>query len=802
MNRDREPTQVIDPTSSPSPSPLATEELSGLSKIKATALLLKQKVAGTNTKPQKVPSKISHPWSLSSSSSRSHSFSSPISPYSTNTGSSLASSVGTSNSSSRREGHATVGAAGLKKDGIKAMIAAREDPSLSCNKMAPPGTQPAPAPQKRDIRAGMTKVQLSPQTSTPISPQETKTKDQLDQGEQPLNRPSIDREPQVERQQDQSPQGVNTIVSKNAAESSNTDLSKRSTRRRNAGNEALIPSQFAAPSQSPTTPLFMQAFQNPDLTIPAPSTSTNTATTAVDTNLSNTRSKRNTERYYNMDADKIDNSLSTKDQKSLLASSPTTIQSNSDSSNKVKTESKRNSASSSKKATSATSSTSSKTSELDRRPSAPRRHTTSNSQDSSSSFFSSHDAPPVPKIKSHVNPTLRQIQTPQIPTNLVQARIMQREEQKRMQEELAKIPITANLRTVKKIQAVVLDDDDDEKKEINSNNCPKGDNTEGSSSLFPPSIPSGYSSLGVASGSSRPRAKTTTSSTVTVSTLMGGKQRGDRNHVEPVVIPKKLAEQVEHILGRKLAGKGNVLDEREKEREEEEARKAAEPLPPIVRGQPRKRALTSTHIRNLVSSWDHKVEEAKEITSEAEQIRQFLEQRSTAQAELPKFSKVQLSGSELLKPLPSLPPPPPTNGNKAPKQVGGHTKAASSASPYMSSRHFGSTSLSTPSLRVEDTSASTTQDVTVDVITSSVATEEAEVTVMTTETTPKIVLDAAPDDQSIEANETAPETSSKPSFSLEQLETKRSGQVLDNKALKSRPRRAGVRKPTLTQAEA
>ncbi|KAG0044267.1 hypothetical protein BGZ90_008827, partial [Linnemannia elongata] len=54
---------------------------------------------------------------------------------------------------------------------------------------------------------------------------------------------------------------------------------------------------------------------------------------------------------------------------------------------------------------------------------------------------------------SVINPTLRQLQTPNIPTNLVQARILQQEEEKRKAEELAKIPITANLRQVKKIQA-------------------------------------------------------------------------------------------------------------------------------------------------------------------------------------------------------------------------------------------------------------------------------------------------------------------------------------------------------------
>ncbi|KAF9303540.1 hypothetical protein BGZ91_009092, partial [Linnemannia elongata] len=63
---------------------------------------------------------------------------------------------------------------------------------------------------------------------------------------------------------------------------------------------------------------------------------------------------------------------------------------------------------------------------------------------------------------SVINPTLRQLQTPNIPTNLVQARILQQEEEKRKAEELAKIPITANLRQVKKIQAVLVSDDEDD----------------------------------------------------------------------------------------------------------------------------------------------------------------------------------------------------------------------------------------------------------------------------------------------------------------------------------------------------
>ncbi|KAF9357459.1 hypothetical protein BGX26_003695 [Mortierella sp. AD094] len=777
MNRDREPTQVIDSSSPPS---LTTGEPVGLSKIKATAMLLKQKVAGTNSKPQNVPSKISHRWSLSSSS-RSNSFPSPTSPYSNNNGPSTPNNGGFNSSSTTSLGNGTVGTtgtiAGLKKDAIKAMIAAREDPSLSCNKMAPPSIQPVPAPQKRDARAGMTKIQLTPQISTPTPPtppQETKKREQLDQGEQLPKEAGIDREPQVESQQVQSPRGDDAIVSKSIADSSNTDLGKRSTRRRNAGGEALVPSQFAAPSSSPATPLFMKAFQNP-----ATTAITTTATPVNDTkntNLPDTQSNNNTEGN--------DSNVPTKDQKGLSVSVRSAMTSSvtsptyslvSPQTAEAESRSRSGRGSSPFKSvapitpTSATPTTpkasiaQSNTSTLDRRPSTPRRHTTSSSPSlSSSSLFSSHlhDAPPVPHLTqqtmSHVNPTLRQIQTPQIPTNLVQARILQREEQKRRQEELAKIPITANLRTVKKIQAVVLNDDDED----DSNQVKKNIEESTLSSSLSPSIPSGYSSLGPASGSSRPRAKTTTSSTVTVSTLTGGKQRGDRNHVEPVVIPKKLADQVEHILGRKLAGKGSVLDEREKEREEEEARKAAEPLPPIVRGQPRKRAMTSAHIRNLVSSWDHKVEEAKEITTEAEQIRQFLEQRGTAHAELPKFSKVPLTGSELLKPLPSLPPPPPTSGNKVPKRVGGHAKAASSSSPYMSSNHFGSSSRSTPTLQVEVPPVPTMYYFAADTITpTSATTATTTEDVVAAETTPKIVLEILEDDQNVEVSKTTPETS-------------------------------------------
>jgi len=119
--------------------------------------------------------------------------------------------------------------------------------------------------------------------------------------------------------------------------------------------------------------------------------------------------------------------------------------------------------------------------------------------------------------------------------NLVQARILQQEEQKRRDEELAKIPITANLRTVKKIQAVMMDDEEE---------APASPSTSSDSTSTGPKT--------------RPRSKTTTASSLMG---LGGKQRGDRDHVERVVIPKKLAETVGNILGRKLAGKGCTLED-------------------------------------------------------------------------------------------------------------------------------------------------------------------------------------------------------------------------------------------------
>lgn len=395
---------------------------------------------------------------------------------------------------------------------------------------------------------------------------------------------------------------------------------------------------------------------------------------------------------------------------------------------------------------------------------------------------------------SVINPTLRQLQTPNIPTNLVQARILQQEEEKRKAEELAKIPITANLRQVKKIQAVLVSDDEDDD--------PKAGRSSSASSSAASSLSAGTST--------RPRSKTATATSQTsvpVSVLVGGKRRGDRNHVEPVAIPKRLADQVEHILGRKLAGKGNVLDEREKEREEEEARKAAEPLPPIVLGKPRKRAVTSAHIRNLVSSWDTKVEEAKELTSEAERIRLFLEERSTAHAEMPK-PKVAPTAEELLRPLPALPPPPSpselhqllVNGGVAPSgsnldaaggSIGrrrGRTVATSNGTG--SSRSFGHMKGASVASGSPSTSVQPLQKTKVLLSTPSQSSFISTTTTSSSEKGTELLEQA--DQKEVEAN------TRRPALSTEALDTsKRTGELLVSKAAINRPRRK--RNPTLTQ---
>ncbi|KAG0046116.1 hypothetical protein BGZ83_008696 [Gryganskiella cystojenkinii] len=421
---------------------------------------------------------------------------------------------------------------------------------------------------------------------------------------------------------------------------------------------------------------------------------------------------------------------------------------------------------------------------------------------------------------SIINPTLRQLQTPQIPMNLVQARILQQEEQKRRDEELAKIPITANLRKVNKIQAILVssdDEDDDKEREARRRRreqAPSPDevlDSNESDSLSPGSSLS--PSLG-SPGMTRPRSKTataTSASTVLVSTLQGHKQRGDRKRVEPVAIPKRLADQVEHILGRKLAGKGSVLDEREKEREEEEARKAAEPLPPIVLGQPRKRAVTSTHIQNLVSSWDHKVEEAKETTTEAERIRQFLEERSTAHAELPK-PKTPLTASELLAPLPPLPPPPPMNEVEGMRRNGGrHVKGASSAS--ISSK-YGSSGYSI--LSASSLSSSTTPPRADSPAAKSKPMSAKRLSRSGSKL--KSTTDGKQEDNAYgyysgpeleqykelsSPIKSSVEKKTKPKKALDSqdmVDTKRSGALLVNKAVTSRPRRTGVRGPAVSSA--
>ncbi|KAF9359911.1 hypothetical protein BGX34_008083 [Mortierella sp. NVP85] len=331
--------------------------------------------------------------------------------------------------------------------------------------------------------------------------------------------------------------------------------------------------------------------------------------------------------------------------------------------------------------------------------------------------------------------------------NLVQARILQQEEQKRRDEELAKIPITANLRTVKKIQAVMMDDEEEE--------APTPSSTSSDSTSTGPKT--------------RPRSKTATASSLMG---LGGKQRGDRDHVEPVVIPKKLAETVGNILGRKLAGKGCTLEDRQLE---EEARKEAEPLPPIVRGQPRKRAVTSSHIRNLVSSWDHKVEVAKEITQEAEQVRLFLEERSSAHVEMPKVFKKPIPGDEFLKPLPALPAPPPAELiRKTSRRAGGRARSATHTNPYASSGH-GSSSSSSSLLSSED------------LMNTSIPEED-----------PSVIEELKAEADKVETPLVEP-TRQPTIVKPEESETKRSGQLLDNSAHLNRPRRKGVRRPTATQ---
>ncbi|KAF9957944.1 hypothetical protein BGZ72_001116 [Mortierella alpina] len=838
MNRDRDPTQVMDLPSPSSPT-VADDPTAGLSKIKATALLLKQKVAGTSIKAQKVPNKISHPWAITSSSSRSSSFSSPtspspsLSPYS-NTAHGYG-HFGQSSNSTSASSSSSGSASGAGGKGIKAMIAAREDPALSCNKMAPGGTQPVPAPQKRDVRAGMTKVQLSPQPQPQPQPQaqlQPQPQPQLQQQTQTHQPEPLQPQQDEEKRKGQDMEGASQEERLTGVENE-VDQGRRSTRRRNGGG-ALVASQFAAPTSStPSTPQFMKAFEDPRMvqaeaslpTLPAIDTTQKTAdgTASIEDRKKNSKSS---------------SSRTSSSKEPSLPASPHTPRQASASSKLTCSTSPTTPAVTRKQLPSA--------SVFEQRPAmSPRRHTTSDSPRSSSSsgFFTlCKDSPPLPSIPqqsmSIVNPTLRQLQTPNIPTNLVQARILQQEEQKRRDEELAKIPITANLRTVKKIQAVLVSSDDEDDDDHGRRSSGRAGGQGESSSRSSPSSSASSSISASSSRSSRPRSKTAASSSVSVSVLSGGKQRGDRNHVGPVAIPKRLADQVEHILGRKLAGKGNVLDEREKEREEEEARRAAEPLPPIVLGKPRKRAVTSSHIRNLVSSWDHKVEEAKETTTEAERIRQFLEERSTAHAEMPK-PKVPLTATDLLAPLPSLPPPPPTSEFKTRARHGsraggagggaGHTKGASSAAAAYSTQTLKSGHLSPSAAEtLRDCKEGQTSGVAIDPTTTTPmkrlsrsgskktigvdneagyasgpelggsrrSHDEAvgNILVVDPRTTTQPVTPMEP--QVKDTQSRTPEAAlGKLDLPLEMLDTKRSGALLDNRAVASRPRRKGVRGP-------
>ncbi|KAG0228049.1 hypothetical protein BGW42_002467 [Actinomortierella wolfii] len=365
---------------------------------------------------------------------------------------------------------------------------------------------------------------------------------------------------------------------------------------------------------------------------------------------------------------------------------------------------------------------------------------------------------PVP-VKSAINPTLRQLQTPHIPVNLVQARIQQNEEKKRQDEELAKIPITANLRSVKKIHAVMIDD------------------------LTPPS-PSDPNSLGVDTtpSTSRPRSRTTSSAQ---DYMPGGKRRGDRDHIEAVAIPRSLAEKVEGILSRKMAGKGCLLDEMEKLREEEEIKAAkAATLPPIVRGQPRKRALTSSHIKNLVSSWDTKVEAANQTTLEAERSRKFLEERSHARAELPKF----LGMNPLIQP-PAMPAPPPSAGSESASSGGKVSTARKNAAGVSTrTRHA---SLSAPSSRasspVEKTLAPPKKEEEIATVADENKDSSRNEDACTTTNT-------SSDAKTEETKDNKAESSCPPSTPLAAIpEVERSGDVLVHKAIVSRPRRKNVR---------
>ena len=233
--------------------------------------------------------------------------------------------------------------------------------------------------------------------------------------------------------------------------------------------------------------------------------------------------------------------------------------------------------------------------------------------------------------------------------------------------------------------------------------------------------------------------------------------------------------------------------------------------------------MTSAHIQNLVSSWDHKVEEAKETTSEAERIRQFLEMRSAAHAEMPKPRK-PLTASELLAPLPPLPPPPPmteqTLGESMRRKGGRHVKGARSASVSTS----GYSILSASALTSSSKPPSFTRMPSSPTVTDTLAAKSMLVKQPSrSKTKPKIQIEGQEGDletgesylgpgldsplsgQQKERDQTEATTSRSKlpaSTQPKEEETKRSGALLVNKAATSRPRRTGVRVPTSSSSSA
>ena len=100
------------------------------------------------------------------------------------------------------------------------------------------------------------------------------------------------------------------------------------------------------------------------------------------------------------------------------------------------------------------------------------------------------------------------------------------------------------------------------------------------------------------------------------------------------------------------------------------------------------------------------MEVAKEITQEAEQVRLFLEERSTAHVEMPKVFKKPIPGDEFLKPLPALPAPPPGEliRKTSRRAGGGRARSATHTNPYASSGHGSSSSSSSSSEDLMNTS--------------------------------------------------------------------------------------------------